>query len=81
MVKETNLPFYLMKSNEKPKPNPAEYPIDLNREISGLEEAIRNTERSIAEGKYDRSELDQHLGRLKQQLAKAIENKRRKKNQ
>lgn len=81
MVKETSVSFYLMKSNEKPNPNPAEYPTDSNREISGLEEAIRNTERSIADGKYDRSELNQHLGSLKQQLAKAIENKKRKKNQ
>lgn len=81
MVKDTSVPFYFMKSNEKPNPNPAEYPTDSNKEISGLEEAIRNTERSVADGEYDRSELDQHLGGLKRQLAKAIENKKRKKNQ
>lgn len=78
MIKETSIPFYLMTSNEKPNSNPAEYPADSNTEISGLQEAIRNTEKGIADGKYDRLELDQHLEGLRRQLVKAIENKKRK---
>lgn len=73
MVRETNLPFYLMKSKEIID-NPAKYPDDPYVEISGLEEAIRNTEKSIINYKKDgssTSELDFHLAKLKQQLEKA----------
>lgn len=77
MVQEISLPFYLMKSKEIID-NPAKYPDDPCVEISGLEEAIRNTEKSIADGKYDRLELGEHLKGLRRQLVKAIENKKRK---
>lgn len=73
MVKETSVPFYLMISKEIIG-NPAKYPDDPHVEISGLEEAIRNTEKSLTNYKKDgsnTSELDFHLAKLKQQLEKA----------
>ncbi|MDO8495933.1 MAG: hypothetical protein Q7S43_00565 [bacterium] len=62
----------------KEKINPAEYPADSNREISGLEEAIRNTQNSITNDRHDKSELNSHLEGLRRQLVKARENQRTK---
>lgn len=78
MAENFNMPFYLMKSNEKF--NPADYPADSNVEISGLEEAIRNTQESIANNKHDTLELSLHLAGLKRGLKKARENKKKKEN-
>ena len=78
MATDSNIPFYLMGTKEKS--NPAEYPTDSNEEISGLEEAIKNTEKSLAEDKYDKSELEFHLKGLRRQLEIAKENKRKKEN-
>ena len=76
VINDFSIPFYLMQSKEKT--NPSEYPTDSNDEIYGLEEAIRNTERGIVDGKYDKSELNSHLEGLKQQLAKTRESQRTK---
>jgi len=70
----TLVPFY-MKFNQK---NPAEYPSDLNEEIKGFEEAIRNTEKSITDGKYTESEIRNHLEGLKSALEKAKAKKEKK---
>lgn len=72
MVGDCSVPFYLMRPKEKI--NPAEYPADSNIEISGLEEAIRNTQNSITNNSYDKLELSSHLEGLRRQLAKAREN-------
>lgn len=72
MVEDSSILFYLMKPKERV--NPAKYPANSNTEISGLEEAIRNTQNSIIGGKYDESELVSHLEGLRRQLAKTREN-------
>lgn len=65
MLEDASVPFYLMESGDKFASDKC--PNNSREVIAGIEGAIRNTKRKIAEYKNDKadtSELDFHLKNL-----------------
>ncbi len=72
MFKDTSISFFLMEKAKEFQPGVP--PSDPREEVAGLEEAVKNTEKRIAEYKKDGadvSDLEFHLKNLKQRLEKA----------